>query len=217
MNRYDNYINGQWVSSDQHTVNLNPSDITDVIGEYASATVAQAEDAIDAADNALMDWAFSTPQRRFDALDFIGTEIFSRAEELGRLLSREEGKTLAEGKGEVMRAGQIFKYYAGEALRVGGEILPSVRPGIQVEVTREPVGVVGMITPWNFPIAIPAWKIAPALAYGNTVVIKPADLVPGSVWALFEIMSRAGLPAGVVNLVMGPGRVVAYLGQKGRG
>lgn len=211
MNRYDNYINGQWVGSEHHRVNLNPSDITDVIGEYASATVSQVEDAIDAADNAMTDWAFSTPQQRFDALDFIGTELFARVEELGTLLSREEGKTLVEGKGEVMRAGQIFKFYAGEALRIGGEILPSVRPGIQVEVTREPVGVIGMITPWNFPIAIPAWKMAPALAYGNTIVIKPADLVPGSVWALVEIMSRAGLPAGVVNLVMGPGRVVGEM------
>lgn len=208
MTKYDNYINAQWVGSDDYSANINPSDYTDIIGEYAVATVDQVEQAIEAADNAQGEWAFSTPQQRFDALDYIATEIFANADEMGRLLSREEGKTFPEGRGEVMRAGQLFKFFAGEALRGGGEIMPSVRPGVVVEITREPVGVVGLITPWNFPIAIPAWKIAPALAYGNCVVIKPAELVPGSVWKLFEIMSKAGLPDGVVNLVMGPGRTV---------
>lgn len=208
MKKYDNYINGQWVSSDQYVVNINPSDRRDEIGEYALASVSQVEQAIAAADKAFAEWSFSTPQQRFDVLDFIANEIFANADTLGCLLSREEGKTAAEGKGEVMRAGQIFKFFAGEALRAGGEIMPSVRPGVEVEMTREPVGVVGFITPWNFPIAIPAWKIAPALAYGNTLVIKPAELVPASVWGLFDIMSKAGLPDGVVNLVMGPGRVV---------
>jgi acyl-CoA reductase-like NAD-dependent aldehyde dehydrogenase len=107
-----------------------------------------------------------------------------------------------------MRAGQIFKFFAGEALRLAGERVPSVRPGVEVEITREPLGVVGLITPWNFPLAIPAWKIAPALAYGNTVVLKPADLVPGSAWAIAEILNKHGLPAGVFNLVMGRGSVV---------
>lgn len=153
-------------------------------------------------------YARSTGQRRADVLDAVGTELLARKEELGRLLSREEGKTLPEGVSEVTRAGHIFKFFAGEALRIQGEKLPMTRPGIEVDVTREPVGVVGIIAPWNFPIAIPAWKIAPALAYGNTVVFKPADLVPGSAWALAEILSRAGLPAGVFNLVMGRGSVV---------
>jgi aldehyde dehydrogenase (NAD+) len=107
-----------------------------------------------------------------------------------------------------MRAGQIFKFFAGEVVRLAGERVPSVRPGVDVEVTREPVGVIGLITPWNFPIAIPAWKIAPALAYGNCVVLKPADLVPGSAWALADILVRAGVPTGVFNLVMGRGSVV---------
>jgi aldehyde dehydrogenase (NAD+) len=147
-------------------------------------------------------------QERSDILDRIGTEILARKEELGKLLTREEGKTLADGIGEATRAGAIFKFFAGEVLRYGGEKLPSVRPGVEVEMTREPVGVIGLITPWNFPIAIPAWKIAPALAYGNCVVLKPADLVPGCAWALTEIISRAGLPPGVFNLVMGPGSVV---------
>ena len=135
----------------------------------------------------------------------MGTEILARRAELGDLLAREEGKTLPEAIGEVARAGNIFKFFAGEALRPGGETLPSVRPGVGVDITREPLGVVGIITPWNFPIAIPSWKIAPALAYGNCVVFKPADLVPGSAWALADILSRSGLPKGVFNLVMGRG------------
>ena len=179
-----------------------------MVGEYAGADKAQVELAMAAAVTAFPGWSVSTPQARFDALDRIGTEIIARKEELGTLLSREEGKTRAEGIGEAARAGYIFKYFAGEALRPGGEVMPSVRPGVTVEITREPVGVVGIITPWNFPIAIPAWKIAPALAYGNCVVMKPADLVPGCAWALAEIISRAGLPAGVFNLVMGRGSVV---------
>src|SRR5205807_1592036 len=137
---------------------------------------------------------------------------------LGRLLSREEGKTLPEGVGEDARAGQIFAFFAGECLRMAGEKLASVRPGIDIEITREALGVVGLITPWNFPIAIPAWKIAPALAYGNTVVIKPADLVPGSTWALVDILHRAGLPKGVLNLVIGRGsEVVEVLTERMRG
>src|ERR1700757_1488156 len=138
-----------------------------------------------------------------DALNKISAEILARKEELGRLLSRGEGKTLPEGIGEAARAGQIFAFFAGEALRLSGEKGPSVRPNLEVDITREALGVIGLITPWNFPIAIPAWKIAPALCYGNTVVFKPAELVPGSAWALTEIISRAGLPAGVFNLVMG--------------
>ena len=135
-------------------------------------------------------------------------EILARKDDLGRLLSREEGKTLPEGIGEATRAGQIFAFFAGEALRLNGEMVPSIRPGVGIEITREAVGVIGMITPWNFPIAIPAWKIAPALAYGNTIVFKPADLVPGCGWALVDILARAGLPKGVLNLVMGRGSEV---------
>jgi aldehyde dehydrogenase (NAD+) len=179
-----------------------------VIGEYARADEAQARQAIAAAAAAFPKWSTSTPQQRFDALDFIGTEILARRAELGELLSREEGKTLAEGIGEATRAGQIFKFFAGEALRIPGEKLASIRPGVDVEITREPLGVIGIITPWNFPIAIPAWKSAPALAYGNCVVLKPAELVPGSAWAIAEIASRSGLPPGVFNLVMGKGSIV---------
>jgi len=203
-----NWIGGQWVEGERPSPNINPSDTTDVVGDYAQAGEAHARSAIAAAREAFPKWAAATPQARFDALDFIGTEILARKAELGDLLAREEGKTLPEAIGEVGRAGQIFKFFAGEALRVPGERLASVRPGLDVEITREPLGVVAAITPWNFPIAIPAWKIAPALAYGNCVVFKPADLVPGSAWALVEIASRSGLPPGVLNLVMGRGSVV---------
>jgi acyl-CoA reductase-like NAD-dependent aldehyde dehydrogenase len=200
-----NWIGGAWVDGVSSTRNVNPSDLSDLIGEYAQADAEQTRQAIAAARDAFAKWALSTPQQRFDALDAVGTEILARKAELGDLLAREEGKTLPEAIGEVGRAGQIFKFFAGEALRIPGDRLASVRPGLDVEITREPVGVVGIIAPWNFPIAIPAWKIAPALAYGNCVVFKPADAVPGSAWALAEILSRCGLPAGVFNLTMGRG------------
>ncbi|HEX3383455.1 MAG TPA: aldehyde dehydrogenase family protein [Paraburkholderia sp.] len=208
MSQFANYIDGQWVDGASVSRNVNPSNLDDVIGEFAQADAEQTQRAISAARKAFATWSLSTPQQRFDLLDQAGSAILARKAELGRLLAREEGKTLPEAIGEVGRAGQIFKFFAGEALRLGGETVPSVRPGMTVEMTREPLGVVGLITPWNFPIAIPAWKIAPALAYGNTVVIKPADLVPGSTWELVKIIAEAGAPAGVINLVMGRGSVV---------
>ncbi|MEJ8572930.1 aldehyde dehydrogenase family protein [Microbaculum marinum] len=214
--RHDNLINGEWVKGSEYAPNVNPSDLGDVVGEYARATASEAEAAIAAAREASYAWARVTPQQRFEILDAVGTKILEDKNRLGTLLAREEGKTLPEGVGEAARAGQIFKFFAGEALRLTGEIVASVRPGVGVEMTREPVGVVGLITPWNFPIAIPAWKIAPALAYGNTVVFKPADLVPGCGHALAELLQDAGIPAGVFNLVMGRGSVVgeAMLGSR---
>jgi acyl-CoA reductase-like NAD-dependent aldehyde dehydrogenase len=206
--RFQSYIDGQWVAGSAAAQDENPSDLAAPVGDYASLDAAQVRDAIAAAAASQRSWSLSTPQQRADALDFVGSEILARKEELGRLLAMEEGKTLPESIGEAARAGQIFKFFAGEALRIPGEKLASTRPGVEVEITREPVGVVGIIAPWNFPLAIPAWKIAPALAYGNTVVFKPAEIVPGCAWALAEILSRAGLPAGVFNLVIGSGRVV---------
>ena len=208
MTTYNNLINGQWVAGKTVTANTNPSDLSDVIGEYTQGDAADVNAAVAAAQAAFPAWSTSGIQARSDALDKIGNEILARKEELGDLLAREEGKTRPEAIGEVARAGQIFKFFAGECLRLAGESIPSVRSGIGVEITREPIGVVGLITPWNFPIAIPAWKIAPALAFGNCLVLKPADLVPGSAWALAEIISRSGIPAGVFNLVMGRGRVI---------
>jgi len=206
--QHSNYINGQWVPGATWSKNINPSDVSDVVGEYAQADAAQTEQAIAAARAAAPAWANFNVQARADLLEKVGSEMIARKDELGALLSREEGKTLPEGVGEVVRAGNVFKFFAGEVLRRVGELVPSVRPGIDVEVTREPLGVVGIISPWNFPTAIPAWKIAPALAYGNAVVFKPADLVPASSWAIAEILARAGIPAGAFNLVMGRGSVV---------
>lgn len=208
MDIYKHLINGEWVAGSSVLHNVNPSNLSDLVGEYAAGDAAQVDLAVQAARAAFPAWSASGVQARADALEKIGSEILARREALGQLLAREEGKTLPEAIGEVTRAGQIFKFFAGECLRTAGEMLPSVRPGIGVEITREPLGVIGLVTPWNFPIAIPAWKIAPALAYGNCVVIKPADLVPGSAWALAEIISRSGVPAGVFNLVMGQGRTV---------
>jgi acyl-CoA reductase-like NAD-dependent aldehyde dehydrogenase len=205
---FRNYINGRWETGITTGTSENPSDLASPVGDYARADREQTELAIRAAAQAGPDWAAATPQRRADALDQVGSELLQRREALGELLAREEGKALPEAIGEVARAGNIFKFFAGEALRTAGEKLASVRPGVDVDITREPVGVVGIIAPWNFPFAIPAWKIAPALAYGNTVVFKPAELVPGCGWALSEIISRAGLPAGAFNLVNGSGRQV---------
>lgn len=210
MPYFKNFINGQWLDTNETASNINPSDLTDVIGEYAQASCDDVQLALQSARSAWQSWRLSSIQMRADILDHIGSEILARKDELGTLLSREEGKTKAEGIGEAARAGYIFKFFAGEAIRMHGESGASVRPAIQVDVNREPVGVIGIITPWNFPIAIPAWKIAPALAFGNCVVFKPAELVPGSAWALAEIIARSGLPVGVFNLVMGQG---AQVGQ----
>jgi aldehyde dehydrogenase (NAD+) len=204
---HKNLIDGEWVGSDG-VENINPSNLKEVVGVYARATAEETKQAIAAAKAAFPAWSRSGILERHAILRKTADEITARKQELGELLSREEGKTLPEGIGEVTRAAQIFDFFAGEVLRLAGEVLPSVRPGVGVEITREPIGVIGIITPWNFPIAIPAWKIAPALAYGNTVVVKPADLVPGSTWAIVDILVRAGLPKGVLNLVMGKGSVV---------
>ena len=208
MGLFKNFIAGEWVEGVSVSRNINPSDTNDIVGEYAGASAEQVEQAVAAARAALPKWARSTAQLRADILLKAADEILARSAELGELLSREEGKTLPEGTGEVIRASQCLRYFSGEAIRRCGEIFPPVRPNVTVEVTREPVGVVGVITPWNFPIAIAAWKIGAALAFGNTVVFKPADLTPGCGWALVDILVRAGLPAGVLNLVMGRGSVI---------
>lgn len=205
MDIQPNLIDGAWDSSGDSFTNINPSDTSDVIGAYDAADAGMAEAAIDAASAAFGKWAGTTLQYRADILEKAGLELEARKTELGELLAREEGKTRAQGTGEVLRAAQIFKYFAQEALRNGGETHGSIRPGVSIEILREPIGPVGVITPWNFPISLPAWKIAAALAYGNTVVFKPAQLVPASAWALTDVLDRAGLPAGVLNLVMGRG------------
>ncbi|MDK4736072.1 aldehyde dehydrogenase family protein [Rhizobium sp. CNPSo 3490] len=207
MTIYQNLIAGEWVGTNA-TKNINPSDTNEVVGLYADGSAEDTRNAIAAAKAAFPAWSRSGIWERHVILKKTGDEIMARKDELGALLAREEGKTLPEATGEVIRASQIFEFFAGEALRLAGEVIPSVRPNIGVEITREALGVIGIITPWNFPIAIPAWKIAPALCYGNTIVFKPAELVPACSWAIVDILNRAGLPKGVLNLVMGKGSVV---------
>lgn len=200
-------INGVTVSNDASGESINPSNLDDVVARYPKAGAAEVNDAVEAARAAFPGWSGASPEVRSDVLDRAGSLIMSRAKELGTLLSREEGKTLPEGTGEVMRAARICKYFAGEALRRHGQTLDSTRPSIDVETHREAVGVFGLITPWNFPIAIPAWKSAPALSFGNTVVLKPATPTPAIAHAFGEILIEAGAPAGVFNLVIGEGDV----------
>ena len=205
---FAHYIGGEWVGDSDVTTNTSPANRDDVIGTYARGDAARVDQAVSAALAAQPDWASASPQLRHDVLERAGALIVERKDELGRLLAREEGKTIAEAVGETVRASQVFKFFAGEALRNTGDAVASVRPGIDVMIEREAVGVIGLITPWNFPIAIPAWKLAPALAYGNAVVMKPAELTPGCAWELAKILDKAGCPAGIFNLVMGPGSKV---------
>ncbi|MEH6739650.1 MAG: aldehyde dehydrogenase family protein, partial [Sulfitobacter sp.] len=208
---HPNLIDGNWVENADFSINGNPADQTDIIGHFARVDADQVASAIQAADAAAPAWADASPQVRSDLLEKVAQRVLEKSAELGCLLAREEGKSLVEATGEVIRAGQIFRFFAGEALRLTGDSIASVRAGVDVQVNREPVGVVGIITPWNFPMAIPAWKIAPALAFGNTVVFKPADLTPASAHALVKIIHDAGFPPGVMNLVMGRGSLIGDL------
>jgi len=202
------FIAGAWQDGASQIENRSPSDLSDLIGLYAQADAAQLDAAIDAARAAQPAWQAAGIQTRHDVLMAIGAELMARADEIGRLLSREEGKPLAEGRGEVYRAGQFFTYFAAEVLRNQGDLAESVRSGVEIDVRREPVGVVAIISPWNFPVATPAWKIAPALAFGNAVVWKPANQTPASAVALTEIVARQDIPPGLFNLVTGPGAAV---------
>lgn len=202
------YIDGRWQAGASVVENRNPSDLSDCIGQFAQADTAQLDAALVAARRAQPLWWAAGIQKRHDILMAIGTELMARAAEIGAMVAREEGKPTTEGKGEVYRAGQFFTYYAAEVLRNQGDLAESVRPGIEIDVRREPVGVVAIISPWNFPIATPAWKIAPALAFGNAVVWKPANLTPASAVMLAEIIARQDIPPGVFNLVPGPGHDV---------
>ena len=206
--RFDNWIAGEWVGSDVRIENINPSDTRDVIGLYAQANFDDLERSVKAAINAQKQWRAKPLEARQAVLDRIGRTLMENADSLGELLSREEGKTRPEGRGEIYRAGQFFTYYAAEVLRQMGDTADSVRPGIEIDVRREPVGVVAIISPWNFPMATAAWKIAPALAFGNAVIWKPANLTPASAVALTEIIAQQDIPAGLFNLLMGSGSVL---------
>ena len=206
-----NLIAGAWSTGIGAIKNYNPSDLSEAVGLYAQASVQELDTAVEAAQVAQVEWAAYGLERKQAVLNAIGNEMMARAEELGTLLSREEGKPLAEGKGEVYRAGQFFTYYAAEVLRQLGQNAQSVRPGVDIDIRREPVGTVAVISPWNFPTATASWKIAPALAYGNAVIWKPANATPASAHALAEIIARQDIPKGLFSLVMGAGSDV---GQK---
>ena len=203
-----NLIAGEWLAGVGEIENRNPSDLTDLVGVFAQASSDQLDATLDQAKIAQREWAAYGMERKQAVLNAIGNELIARSEELGRLLAREEGKPFAEGKGEVYRAGQFFTYYAAECLRQIGENADSVRPDIEIDVRREAVGTVAIISPWNFPTATASWKIAPALCYGNAVVWKPANVTPASAVALAEIIHRQDIPKGLVSLVMGAGREI---------
>jgi aldehyde dehydrogenase (NAD+) len=205
------FINGERVAATPTQDSVNPSDTREIVARFPDGTSGDVDAAVDSAHKAFPAWSGASPEVRSDILDKIGSTILARKEELGKLLSREEGKTLPEGIGEVGRAGRIFKYFAGEALRRHGQYMESTRPGVEAVTAREALGVFGLITPWNFPIAIPAWKAAPAMAFGNTVVIKPAEATPATAAALAEIIFECGTPAGVFNMVFGAGQTGAAI------
>ena len=202
-----NRIGSNWVNaaSGETGQTRNPADPAELLAEYPRASRAEVRAAIAAAREALPGWSTMPPPARGAILDKASQLLTARADEIAQALTREEGKTLAEAKGEVLRARDIFRYFAGEGWRLGGSVLPSNVEGELLYTRREPLGVIAVITPWNFPIAIPAWKIAPALVYGNTVVFKPAEYTPHTAFLLVEALVDAGLPPGVINFVTGPG------------
>jgi aldehyde dehydrogenase (NAD+) len=202
---FKNYINGEWVTGETFE-NRNPANTDELVGEHVSGTPADAEAAADAAAKALPGWA-TLPAPARGAFLFKAAEILdSRFESVAADMTREEGKTLPEAKGEVRRTINILRYFAGEGARLNGIMVPSERDRVQMWAFRKPIGVVGLITPWNFPSAIPAWKMAPALICGNTVVIKPASAAPLSAWRIVEALDEAGIPKGVINFVAGGGK-----------
>lgn len=205
MQTIKSLIDGQWCGGAEDSENINPSDLSDPVCQVANANAQQANQAIDAAKRAHPGWAAMGLHERAQILKRISNGILTRSQELAQTLAKEQGKTLIEARGEVQRAADIFDYFSGEVFRLGGEVFESVRPGVEVQISREPLGVVALITPWNFPIAIPAWKSAPALAYGNTVVLKPSEFTPATAFLLAQVIQAAGVPDGVFNLVLGTG------------
>lgn len=201
-------VHGTWVPTEAKLPNINPSDTSDIVAWYGNTAEGDVRDAIRSARAAFPAWSASNIQQRANVLNEVATLLKHHRQSIAETLSREEGKPLRESIGEVDRAADIFRFYAGEALRLAGELLPSIRDGVEVNIYREAVGVIAVITPWNIPLGIPAWKLAPAIAYGNTVVFKPSEYTPSTAVMLVELLQQAGLPAGVVNLVLGDGRAV---------
>ncbi len=208
MLHISSYIAGEWRKGVKETPDVNPSDLSAPVAAISHASVADVDVAVEAARKAQRIWARTGLEKRSAVLMKIGQELIDRSAELGELLSREEGKTLPEGVGEVQRAGVTFQYYAAEVLRLTGDARPSIRDGIDVTVVREPMGVVAVISPWNFPIATATWKIAPALAFGNAVIWKPAIMTPAIATALADIVARQDVPAGLFSVVLGSGGAI---------
>jgi len=210
METYRNFIGGEWVAAQGGATyrTLNPADQREVVAEYAKGGALEARAAIEAARGAFAAWAGMTAVARGRVLSKASQILETRKAELARLLTREEGKTLVESTGEVQRSADIFRFFGGLSYTLGGQTIPHDLPNNLLYTTRNPIGVVGLITPWNFPIAIPAWKLAPALVCGNTVVLKPASQAPSMALELARILSEAGLPKGVLNVVVGDGRAV---------
>jgi aldehyde dehydrogenase (NAD+) len=207
MLTYRNFIDGEWLESaaPQTVPNVNPANTEDVLGLVRPATRAEARRAVEAALAAFRAWRATPAPARGRIINRAARLMEEEKESLARLLTREEGKTLAEARGELQRAINVVEFCAGEARRLNGETIPSELPANFAYTIREPLGVVACITPWNFPVAIPVWKIAPALVAGNTVVFKPSTLTPATAARLVEIFAAAGLPRGVLNLVLGSG------------
>lgn len=207
---FKHYLNGGWATSATVGLSVNPSDLDEPVGEYVRADTRQADAAIDAASAAWREWSRANPARRAEALDAIGCELIARKAELGRLIAREQGKTLHAAIEEAALAGQHFRFHAADAMRAPGGYRRDVWRGadIEIDTVSESLGVIGVIATWTSPLATPAASIAAALSAGNCVVFKPSECVPGCAWALADIISRAGLPAGVFNLVLGSGRQV---------
>ncbi len=205
MQTFGNYINGEWVTTGATFENRNPANTDELVGLFVKASAADVDAAAQAAADAFPKWAAMAAPARANYL-FKAAEILeSRFDSVAADMTREEGKTFPEAKGEVRRTINILKYFAGEGARMGGHLVPSERDRVHMFAIRKPIGVVGLVTPWNFPSAIPCWKLAPALICGNTVVIKPASSAPLSAWRIIEALHEAGIPKGVVNFVAGSG------------
>jgi acyl-CoA reductase-like NAD-dependent aldehyde dehydrogenase len=202
VHRLSHWVNGEAIPSDPVSEIYSPSDTDDLVSRSPSDDGGVVDLAVASARAAQPSWSHASTEARADVLDRAGDLLLANRETIGRLLSREQGKILPEGIGEATRAGRIFKYFAGESLRSHGRTLASTRPGVQAQTIRGPVGVVAQVTPWNFPLAIPAWKIAPALAFGNSVVLKPSEYTPAIATLLAALLDEAGLPNGVLNLVL---------------